>query len=241
MTMVSTSASAHRRVARRVSLVLWAILAACLSPQELQGQVGQTRSRMRDLREAIAQYAQAQGQFPESLQEICRDGSPCRLMPPSQDCRGVRDGWGRPFLYRLVDGEYELRSLGADGRPSTDDDLVFRPSLERAWAGTVSGCYKTAFGGWPEFPKDVVLVLDTTALDPGAFVLRPVPEPYDGGSWKPRSQDSLLLEWFDVHSSARIRLRQFGDSLVGMAERPRHKPTRIVAHRTDCPDGSSSK
>jgi hypothetical protein len=139
-----------------------------------------------------------------------------------------------------VDAEYELRSLGADGKTGTDDDLVFRPSWEQAWVGAVSGCYETDLGRWPEF-SGRVLVLDTTALDPGAFTLRPVPEPYRGGFWRVPTEDSVFLEWAEVHAIARLRFRRVGDTLVGTAERPRQKSWRVVASRTACPDTSASR
>ena len=39
------------------------------------------------------------------------------------------DPWGRPYVYRVLGpqrGAFEIRSLGEDGRPGTEDDLVER-------------------------------------------------------------------------------------------------------------------
>jgi hypothetical protein len=239
MTRPAPSDSVHRRVARHACIVLSAILVTCFSLAGLHRQGGGTESRMAALRRAIAAYAQTHGQLPESLQEICRVGTSCPLMPASQARQGMRDEWGRAFVYRQVDGEYELRSLGADGESGTADDLVFRPSWERAWIQAASGCYRTDFARWPEF-RGAVLVLDTMSTYPGAFVLKPNPYPYRG-LWRVLTQDSVLVEWAEVHSIARIRFRREGDSLVGTAERPSHQSWRAVATRTACPDSSGSR
>ena len=44
-----------------------------------------------------------------------------------------RDGWKQTFVYTHTGKTYELRSLGADGKPSADDLVVMWPPdrLER--------------------------------------------------------------------------------------------------------------
>lgn len=234
--MRAEMACVRRLVVRHTSVAALAIAATFFSRVDVHAQAGTTESRMAALRQVIAQYVQTRGQLPGTLQEICRDGVPRPLMPASQDLQGLRDGWGRPFVYRQIGGEYELRSLGADGEPETADDLVFRPSWERAWFLAASGCYTTDFARWPEF-QGAVLVLDTVSVYPGAYVLEPSPYPYRG-LWRAPARDSLVLEWAEVHSIARMWLRREGDALRGLAERPGYRSRKIVATRTICPDGS---
>lgn len=234
---LSSTAQVCAALAARLTATLFAAVTSSCPVRELQAQIGETRSRIQHIREAIAEYALAKGRLPETLQEICPDRTPCGLMPPSNDRQGLRDGWGRPFVYNPVNGEYEVRSIGPDGSPGTSDDLVFRPSSERSRALSLAGCYKLDLGLWEEFPGRV-FVLDTAVLAPGVFVLRPVPKQYDQASWGVRSQDSVLLELAEIHSIVRIRFRQLGDSLVGAAERLQRGPSKVVAHRTKCPDTS---
>jgi len=120
------------RSLRRAGILLYAVLAACLPGQRLRAQVGETESRIGAVRRAIVDFMQTHGQLPGSIEDLCKEGSPCRFMPISQDRGGLRDGWGRPILYRQVEGEYELRSTGPDGNRGNADDLVFRPSWEHA-------------------------------------------------------------------------------------------------------------
>ena len=42
-----------------------------------------------------------------------------------------QDGWGEPFVYRVVDGVPSLVSLGADRKPDTGDEIVAPPELFR--------------------------------------------------------------------------------------------------------------
>lgn len=35
-----------------------------------------------------------------------------------------KDSWGRAYLLRILDGGFEVRCLGSDGKPDTEDDLV---------------------------------------------------------------------------------------------------------------------
>lgn len=219
---------------RVLALAVCAIPSVFVLPSRGQEQAAETRSRMRDVRVAIAQYFEMHHQFPENLQGICPDGLPCRLMPPSNDRRGIRDGWGRPFVYHRLEGDYELTSLGPDGRSGTADDMVFRPSLEQRWATTVHGCYLASSGWWTGF-ADHVFVLDTAAFYLGSFVLSPLLGGHTRAFWQVPAQDSVVLRWTDVHSIVNVRLRHNGDSLEGIAERPRHRPVTVVARRISCP------
>ncbi len=47
---------------------------------------------------------------------------------PKPDSMWLLDGWGRPFTYFVGPKVYEIRSVGADGRVGTDDDVVSKRS-----------------------------------------------------------------------------------------------------------------
>ena len=107
---------------------------------------------------------------------------------------------------------------------------MFRPSWEHARVEASQGCYVTDFAQWQEF-RGAVLILDTTMLAPGVFALRPVPKPYSSGVWQVPTEDSVLLAWAEVHSIARFRFQRLADSLVGTADRPKTRTSRVVARR----------
>jgi len=66
----------------------------------------------------LEQHRRANGGYPGSLTEL-RDPSTGRSMGEAE----LVDGWGRPFVYELVDQGYTLRSSGRDGELGTSDDL----------------------------------------------------------------------------------------------------------------------
>lgn len=79
----------------------------------------------RDLVAAWAQAAETHAQreqaYPVSLQHVDIEGNAYSRpahMPP-------KDPWGAFLQYRLLDNgkRFQLRSLGADGKPDTDDDI----------------------------------------------------------------------------------------------------------------------
>ncbi len=44
--------------------------------------------------------------------------------PPLVKPEDLTDPWGHPYAYRDVEGEYEIRCAGPDGKLDTPDDLV---------------------------------------------------------------------------------------------------------------------
>jgi len=143
-----------------------------------------TQDQIFYIRVAIAAFDSAHGRLPEQLREICEPGSACPWMLPGDNLDGLKDGWGVPFVYERVHEEYELRSAGPDMHPHTADDVVFRPSIEHARMMQAAGCYEANFDWWEEYSGGH-LILDTTAIAPGAFVLRPAQRShYSMASWQ---------------------------------------------------------
>lgn len=82
----------------------------------------QTRSRLELIGSAVERFSEKHGELPRSLDEMAdkdkRFAAVLRAM--------AHDGWGRELLYTPGDGAFELRSLGADGKPggeAADADL----------------------------------------------------------------------------------------------------------------------
>ena len=221
----------------RLPAVLLAMVGASIAPRFSKAQVEETQARMREIRTAISEYTSTHGRLPRSLEEICAIGTPCTLMPMSNNRVGLLDAWGRPFVYSVPEGEYELRSVGPDGIAGTADDFVFRPSVERFRIRSIAGCYRADLSWWKEFPG-TVLALDTVRAM-GALVLKPVPEPFHGALWELGRRDSLQLHWVVGPSVSTIWLRQVGDSLVGTANIHGHRARSVVAYRTKCSENAS--
>lgn len=193
-----------------------------------------TQYRLREIRQVIIEFEGDSSRLPGTLEEICRPGDPCPFMPAEDNERGPRDGWDHPFQYRLIDGEYELRSTGKDGLAGTVDDLAFRPSLERAVVDRVAGCYRIDLSWWSSTVPSVYL-MGKESHYPGTYRLEPRLPNFYGGYWHVAGQDSVLLEWREQHSAVSLELRVARDSLTGTAYLPRRPPRPIVALRTACP------
>ena len=194
-----------------------------------------------ELRAGIAHHAQTSGTLPDSLGALCSAPGPaCPWRNPGVE---ILDGWGRRIAYRRLDGEFELRSWGADGVEASADDIVFRPSVERATVTRLAGCYRVALPWWKDYPEDwLELLPDSTGI--GEFHLWPDEFGFFRmASWQPISPDSIVVSWVSQHYSREFHLRVFPDSLVGVASQgvgfargrePAFRRRRVVAHR-GCP------
>jgi len=69
------------------------------------GRAEATMATMRLAANAVATQRVSDGEYPKSFS-------------------AGRDQWGTALVYRLVDGGYELRSVGRDGEPRTRDDII---------------------------------------------------------------------------------------------------------------------
>jgi hypothetical protein len=194
-----------------------------------------------ELRRGLAHYQTRTGALPDSLGAMCpgnsRDECPWR-----SSLFEYRDTWRRPVLYSRVDGEFELRSAGPDGVASNSDDLVFRPSLERAVVARIASCYKISLPWWKEYPYEWLdLLPESTSV--GHYRASPVPGIYRVAYWQPISADSIIVAWVSQHHAREFHLRIYADSLVGRARLgagfasgrgERLRPHRVVAFRSNC-------
>lgn len=228
----------------------WVVLVACgqlacvgVSQSADAERQAVNRYHLLEIRGAVTRFQRAQGRLPVALQEVCpsmRGDESCPFWPVGQS---LVDVWESPFLYELMDGEYELSSSGPDKRPHTVDDITFRPSQEREFVRSAAGCYRLEFSKWREFPGNT-LVLDTNGRDPGHYQVSPTIPGYMTESWYPASRESVSVQWVAMHHSALLDLQRSGDSLVGTlsggggvaspgwGDPPKRE--RITATRTSC-------
>ena len=82
-----------------------------------------TEHRMALVREAVGQFYEQRGRYPETLHEL--SSSPAAA---ARELDRLSDGWDRPLSYSRIGAGYQVRSSGADGVPNTADDLVIRIS-----------------------------------------------------------------------------------------------------------------
>ncbi len=120
-----------KRTATAVTLL---VLAGCglvvvlliKGPQEDAGQRA-ARALLQDLGRAIEAHHARVGRLPARISELLGPNS------PYQGDALPEDAYRSPIEYRVLDGAagtYRLRSLGADGRPGSTDDLVWPEGLQ---------------------------------------------------------------------------------------------------------------
>lgn len=113
-----------------------ALLAAALTPA-LMGQLSRAKARtarlqMQTLSAALESYRGDVGRPPsqdEGLKAliVAPEGADGWLGPYLRDAGALKDPWGRPLAYKMVDDQIDLVSLGADGKPGgqgVDADIV---------------------------------------------------------------------------------------------------------------------
>lgn len=191
-----------------------------------------TWSRMAGLERAVTEFALSRGRLPASIDDICAVGAPCELMPPSSALQGLLDEWSQPLVYRRFSDDFELQSAGRDRILNSSDDLVFRLSRIRQLMNLVIGCYQVDAPWWREFAGDQVSIEGSASLG-ARRTLKPV-LPGRTSGWEARLPDSVFLYWAGGHSAAEMRLRVFGDSLIGQARDPSSRLRQITARRIRC-------
>jgi len=175
----------------------------------------------------VKSFAAERGRLPQTIEELNDASFPARYVGAG----GLRDSWGRAIRYRLVPGEYELRSAGPDGVFENADDLVFVPSQRQAQIDAFVGCYDVSVG-WVHGFRGRQMVLDTAG---GRLRVRPSLTSGTPGGWSPAG-DSVFIAWDGgphAHDTRlELRLRMAGDSLAGTGRESDGAPRPVVAVRS---------
>ncbi len=111
-----------------VVLAILAMLAAVVAPRVMNA-LGSSKARtariqVEELGAALDLYRLDVGRYPSSLEALVQDGSPGWNGPYLKKKRLPADPWGNPYRYRFPGehGDYDLFSLGADGRPGGEGE-----------------------------------------------------------------------------------------------------------------------
>lgn len=225
------------RVVLTVMLIAFSYEPADLISQEPGGPRESTGLTMLMVRRAIRSYIADSGRLPHDLVGLCASSRP--------GCIGLsshrpRDGWGSELAYRVVDSEYELRSLGPDRRADTPDDMVFTPASERAVVAKFAGCYTVNWAKWwDEFPGDRI-ELRPEPIEEGYYPLHPPPNLSNAvWWWAPTPNGGVRLIWsvgfkavtFNLQPESDGELRGWVEFLSDVGPPVRHSASAIP---TDC-------
>jgi len=197
---------------------------ASLSPEAA------TYWRMREMRQAIAQYQMRSGTIPESLTSLCPQGEPCPATPPGEP---LVDAWGRAFRYETLTGrDYVLTSAGADGTFGTDDDITFSTIEETKTVGRISGCYSADLSWWDAYPSNQLELTNDEASE-GVYLVRPVVLGHSDGVWWIKG-DTVVVSWAAGDRHSVLRLVPRDSELTGTVEAVGHEARSVTATKIDC-------
>ena len=83
-----------------------------------------TRLQIASICAAIDMYEVDVGKYPQSLDDLVRNGGSPTWRGPYLTSRGsVADAWGRSLTYSMSDDSYRVSSAGQDGIVGTSDDI----------------------------------------------------------------------------------------------------------------------
>lgn len=214
-----------------MSLALWA--AGCVFNATRAPTGAASIANMRMLGTAVEVFRSAEGQLPETLQEICTNSRACEHLVPE----GMVDEWRMPVRYSRNSSDYVLQSAGPDRRFDTADDLVVSTAYRREMVQRLAGCYAISVPWWNEFPGEKLL-LRREPKGSDSYVL--LPEVYGAaGAWRPISGDSVELTWIHGVAVTRMVLRGSPDgSLHGWwragGEYRSSRTRQVTAQRVAC-------
>jgi len=114
-----------------ILVVIGGIVTVNIGGAKTEANINATKTQLNNIKGFITQYQIRMNGLPETLEEL-RDG-------PSDSAKQAKwvapiiseipsDAWENPINYTVTGNTYELRSGGADGQMSTDDDIVVEGS-----------------------------------------------------------------------------------------------------------------
>lgn len=107
---------------------LAAFVATHIGKGRRDAQIKQTRTQLHGVAAQVERFAMDTGRLPESLEQLTVRPTQMEnwrgpYLPPSQ----LLDGWKQPVLLKVPGSqgqEFEIRSLGADGKEGGRDDAA---------------------------------------------------------------------------------------------------------------------
>jgi general secretion pathway protein G len=117
-----------------VVIIILGLIAALVVPRITgrldEAKVEATKIQMRSIKDALEQYKLDNGTYPTTEQGLKALVEKPNTPPLPSRWRPYldklpQDAWGRDFVYLSpgINRPFELRSLGADGKEDTEDDL----------------------------------------------------------------------------------------------------------------------
>ena len=109
--------------------LLMAIVVPSINRHLEQARIGTAKTQMSNIGNAIMTFRMEKRRLPKSLDVLTEEdpilGEPILAVIPD-------DPWGAPYEYRILTRrKYEIRCLGIDGEPNTEDDLTHPVYVER--------------------------------------------------------------------------------------------------------------
>ena len=106
-----------------IAIGAWLLVAA---PINQRGKQIEDLERLKVVRAAILEYQRDTGELPVSLDRVeTRIAAPLRSR-----WAGIRDRWGREFVYASRNSSFVLVARGADGQLDTADPWLYRTSSD---------------------------------------------------------------------------------------------------------------
>lgn len=122
-----------------IVLVIIGGIMALILPKIIEGQeknkIRQTEIKMADIEAKLSEYESTCGKLPPTLDFMVED-TDCRNWTGSKSAKNLlTDGWNTPYSYEVVDGGYNLKSLGQnkkEGGSGVDKDIYSQNSVATA-------------------------------------------------------------------------------------------------------------
>lgn len=94
-----------------------ALLLPNLTAQFDKSKVRETRIKMTQIVQALSMYYTDCGKYPQSLEGLAKADADCSNWgPEAYYTKGFKDSFNHDFVYGIEGTEYNLKSLGKDGR-----------------------------------------------------------------------------------------------------------------------------
>lgn len=84
--------------------------------------ISAAQTKMKSLKQQVDMYYTMFDEYPDNLQALVK---PPAGRKPLINSSGLKDPWGKKFIYSNRDGDIQLTSAGPDRKEGTQDDIKF--------------------------------------------------------------------------------------------------------------------